>query len=146
MRRGTYWRLLAGNNLNHVSLADPREGLQALQEILRLCDFTDPGRVPQLAIINQKVIEGISGLNCRPVYAQVTQEAQIGFCRGLEVTLEFDERNFVGVGLFLFACVLERFLGLHAGLNSFSQLIAKTKQAEGYFKKWPPRAAHRQLQ
>ena len=42
--------------------------------------------------------------------------------------------------MFLFACVLERFLGLYANINSFSQLIAKTKQGEGKYKKWPPRA------
>ena len=34
---------------------------------------------------------------------------QIGTCRGLEVTLEFDERNYIGVGLYVFASVLERF-------------------------------------
>jgi type VI secretion system protein ImpG len=145
LRRSTYWRLLAQNNLGHMSLTDPQNGLEAMREMLRLCDFSDPDVVPQLAIVNQKVIDGISRLACRPVAARVIQGSQVGSCRGLEVTLEFDERNFVGVGLFVFACVLERFLGLRAGLNTFSQLIAKTKQAEGYFKKWPPRAAHQQL-
>ncbi|MBI3408944.1 MAG: type VI secretion system baseplate subunit TssF [Planctomycetes bacterium] len=146
LRRGTYWRLLAQNNLNHVSLTDPAEGRQALQEMLRLCDFSEVMLVPQLARVNQQVIEGITGLKCRPVLGRVSQGPQIGFCRGTEVTLEFDERNYVGVGLFLFACVLERFLSMYAAVNSFTQLIAKTKQAEGPFKKWPPRAANRLLQ
>jgi type VI secretion system protein ImpG len=56
------------------------------------------------------------------------------------VTLEFDEEKYIGTGIFLFASVLERFLGLYASLNSFCQLVGKTSQGEGYFKKWPPRA------
>jgi type VI secretion system protein ImpG len=56
------------------------------------------------------------------------------------VTLEFDEPKYIGTGVYLFASVLERFFGLYASLNSFSQLVGKTRQGEGYFKKWPPRA------
>jgi type VI secretion system protein ImpG len=64
-----------------------------------------------------------------------------GFARGVEITIEFDEEKYVGTSVFLFACVLERFLGLYASINSFSQLIGKTLQSEEYFKKWRPRAA-----
>ncbi|MCI0376983.1 MAG: type VI secretion system baseplate subunit TssF, partial [Gemmataceae bacterium] len=145
LRRSTYWRLLAQNNLNHASLCDPLDGGAALQEMLRLCNFAEPQIAPQLAAVNHEIIEGISAIHCRPILGRVSQGAQIGVCRGLEVTLEFDERRYVGVGAFLFACVLERYLAYYAGLNSFSQLIAKTKQAQGYFKKWPPRAADRPL-
>jgi type VI secretion system protein ImpG len=63
-----------------------------------------------------------------------------GFCRGLEVTVEFDEEKYVGSGVFLFASVLERFLGLYSSLNSFSQLVAISKQREEPLKRWPPRA------
>jgi type VI secretion system protein ImpG len=52
---------------------------------------------------------------------------------------------YAGVGVFLFACVLERFLGLYASINSFTQLIARTRQGEGVLKKWPARAAETQL-
>ena len=43
-RKGAYWRLLSHLNLNHLSLADEAEGRQALQEILRLYDFSEAGR------------------------------------------------------------------------------------------------------
>jgi len=56
------------------------------------------------------------------------------------VTIEFDEEKYVGSGVYLFASVLERFLGLYASLNSFSQLVAITKQREEPLKRWPPRA------
>jgi type VI secretion system protein ImpG len=39
--------------------------------------------------------------------------------------------------------VLERFLGLYAAINSFSQLTARTRQGE--LKRWPPRAAEEAL-
>jgi type VI secretion system protein ImpG len=63
-----------------------------------------------------------------------------GVVRGVEITLEFDEDNYVGSSVFLFASVLERFLALYVSLNSFSQLVAKVKQREGILKRWQPRA------
>jgi type VI secretion system protein ImpG len=60
--------------------------------------------------------------------------------RGLEVSVEFDEAQFIGSGVFLFASVLERFLALYSSINSFSQLIVSTRQREGVLKSWPPRA------
>ena len=56
------------------------------------------------------------------------------------MTIELDEQNFVGSGAFLFASVLERFLSLYSSVNSFSQLVATTKQREGILRRWPPRS------
>ena len=66
-------------------------------------------------------------------------------CLGVEVAVELDESSFVGGGAFLMASVLERFLGLYATINSFSRLVARTKQREGILKRWPPRAGERTL-
>jgi type VI secretion system protein ImpG len=65
--------------------------------------------------------------------------------RGVETTIEFDEDQFVGSGIYLFASVLERFLGLYCSMNSFNQLVAKVKQREGYLKRWPARAGEQIL-
>ena len=54
--------------------------------------------------------------------------------------MEFDEDQFVGGGVFLFASVIERFLGEYVSLNSFSQLVARTRQRKEILKEWPPRA------
>ncbi len=145
LRRGAYWRLLAHLNLNHLSLSDAEEGRAALQEILRLYDFSDPESGPQLAAVVRHVVEGITAVSSRRVVGRIGGPVSSGFCRGLEVTIEFDEQKYVGVGTYLFACVLERFLGLYVSINSFTQLIARTKQGEGYLKKWPPRAGEHQL-
>jgi len=46
----------------------------------------------------------------------------------------------VGGGVYLFASVLEHFLGLYASINSFSQLLARTRQRKEPLRQWPPRA------
>jgi type VI secretion system protein ImpG len=146
MRRGGHWRLISHLALNHLSLSDPVEGRQALQEILRLYDFSDPEAGQQLAEVTRQLIEGITSVSSRRVVGRVgPPEVASGFCRGLEITIEFDERQYVGTGVYLFASVLERFLGLYASINSFTQLVAMIQQREGILKKWPPRAGDRQL-
>jgi len=84
-------------------------------------------------------------VSSRRVVGRTGGPTSSGFARGIEVTVELDEQKYVGTGTFLFACVLERFLGLYSSINSFSQLVARTKQGEGYFKKWPPRAGELQV-
>jgi type VI secretion system protein ImpG len=144
-RRGAYWRLLSHLSLNHLSISDPLEGRAALQEVLRLYDFSDPESGQQMAEVNRLLIEGLTGVSSRRVVGRTGTGAASGFCRGVEVTVEFDEEKYVGTGVYLFASVLERFLGLYATINSFSQLVARTRQGEGYVKKWPPRAGDQPL-
>jgi type VI secretion system protein ImpG len=144
-RRGAHWRLLSHLSLNHLSITDPVEGKAALQEILRLYDFSDPESGQQLAEVTRLLIEGITAVTSRRVVGRTEALASSGFCRGVEITVEFDEEKYVGTGVFLVASVLERFLGLYASLNSFTQLVARIKQGEGVLKKWPPRAGEQVL-
>jgi type VI secretion system protein ImpG len=144
-RRGSYWRLLSHLSLNHLSIADAEEGRLALQEILRLYDFSDPESGHQRAEVHTLLVEGLLGVSSRRVVGRVGEAAAGGFCRGVEVTIELDEEKYVGTGAFLFAAVLERFLGLYASINSFTQLVAKTKQGERVIRRWPPRAGDRPL-
>ena len=55
------------------------------------------------------------------------------FCRGIEVSVEFDEQKYIGTGVFLFASVLERFLGLYASINSFRSVGRKAQAKGGVF-------------
>jgi type VI secretion system protein ImpG len=145
LKRGAHWRLVSHLALNHLSISDPVEGTAALQEILKLYDFSDAEAGQEMEAVNQQLIAGINAVSSRRVVGRTGAEISSGFCRGIEVTVEFDEPKYIGRGVFLFASVLERFLGLYASINSFSQLIARTKQGEGFLKKWPPRAADLQL-
>jgi type VI secretion system protein ImpG len=65
--------------------------------------------------------------------------------RGLRVELELDEEQFAGGGAYLFASVLEQFLGLYTSINSFSQLSARTRQRKAELREWPPRAGWKAL-
>lgn len=141
LRRGTQWRLISHLSLNHLSLVgDERDGgaPDALQEILSLYDLQDSSAT-------RKQIQGINRVTSRRVIRQTGSRIGSGFVRGIETTIEFDEEQYVGSGLFLFASVLERFLGLYVSINSFDQLVAKTKQREGIMKQWPPRSGEQIL-
>jgi type VI secretion system protein ImpG len=144
LRRGAHWRLLSQMGLDHKTLTDPVEGVRVLQETLRLCDYSDPVIESVLRAVNRQIIEGITSLQTRRVLGRASSGGAIGLCRGIEATLELNEKSYVGIGLFLFACVLERYLGWSAGLNSFNQLVVKTVQGD-FVKRWPARAAERVL-
>ena len=145
LRHGVYWRLLSHLNLNYLSLADAEEGRLALQEMLRLYDFSDPQVDSQLSAVTRQMIDGIVGLKSRRVVGRTGGPTSSGFCRGVEIELEFDEPKFAGTSVYLFASVLEHFLGLYVSMNSFTQLVARLKQGEAEMKRWPPRAGEQPL-
>jgi type VI secretion system protein ImpG len=129
--KGMQWRLISHLSLNYLSLVS--EGMEALQEILRLYNFSDS---PHL----ENQIVGITQLRSGRHFARVVSEHGISFVRGTRVELELDEEQFVGGGAYLFSSVLERFLGLYASLNSFTQLSVRTLQRKEGLRTWPPRA------
>ena len=129
--KGMLWRLISHLSLNYLSIVE--NGREALQEILRLYTFGESG-------YNERQIAGIVGLKSSRHFARVISENGIGFVRGHRVEMEFDEEQFVGGGVFLFASILERFLGHYASLNSFSQLAVRTLQRKEVLRQWPPRA------
>src|ERR671915_2201062 len=54
-------------------------------------------------------------------------------------------KQITGAGVYLFASVLEHFLGLYASVNSLSVLAVRTTQRKGVIREWPPRAGWRAL-
>ena len=143
--KGRYWQLVSHLNLNHFSLTGDEDGLAALKAILQLYDFTDPIAEPQAAAQARQSIDGVVGIGSRRVTGWVGSGELGGFARGLEVQLDLDETKFVGNSGYLFAAVLERFLGLSVSINSFTQLVAKFRQQETELKRWPPRSGDRPL-
>ena len=137
-RRSLQWRLISHLNLNYLSLVGENGTPEALQEILQLYNFAD-------SAVTRKQILGITKISSRKVVRQIGGHIGAGFVRGLETTLTFDEEQFVGSGMFLFSCVLERFFGLYASLNSFNQLVLRTEQREEIIKRFPPRTGEQVL-
>lgn len=138
-RRHAQWRLVSHLNLNYLSLVSKNESdPEALQEILHLYNFNDSSVI-------RKQILGIKSVDAKKIVRQVGGRVGTGFVRGLQTTLIFDEDEYVGSGLYLFASVLDRFLALYASLNSFNQLEVRSIQREEPIKLFPPRAGEQEL-
>jgi type VI secretion system protein ImpG len=130
------WRLASQLSLNHLSLTDGAAGADTLREILRLHDLRD---VPE----TRAAIESIRSVTCARGTARLPGNGAI--CRGIDVTVELDARRLEGTGAFLFATVLERFLGLYASINSFTRLSVRLHGRAETLRVFPPRAGDRPL-
>lgn len=128
-------RLLSQLSLNYLSLTD---GGDALRELLRLHDFAQSPAA-------RKQIDGITNVQSEAAFARIVTEHGLTFARGRRVDLELDEEQFAGAGAYLFASVLEHFFGLYASINSFSTLVARTRQRKRGLREWPARAGWKPL-
>ncbi|MBL9077778.1 MAG: type VI secretion system baseplate subunit TssF [Planctomycetes bacterium] len=131
------WRLVSHLAVNHLSLgAGGGDGLRALREVLGLYDFANT------AVTRQR-IEGLVAVEAAP---KTRILPGIGPVRGMQVALVFDEQKYTGSSAFLFASVLEVFLGLYATINSFTVVEARTVQnPQEPLMRWPPRIGEGQL-
>jgi type VI secretion system protein ImpG len=134
----TLWYLISNLSLNYLSLSGGGGSLDALREILRLYSFSDQPSTHQQ-------VQGLRQMSCRRTTRRVGQEPWRGFCQGTEVTITFDESLYVGNGAFLLGAVLNRFLPLYASINSFTQLIIRSEQREGEWKRWPALAGMQEV-
>jgi type VI secretion system protein ImpG len=132
------WKLVSTLSLNHLSLSDGPASLSALREILQLYNFSGN------PFINRQ-IEGIVDLRTKPVAGRIGPDAWRGFCRGTQVTVVFDEAQYVGGSAFLFASVLHHFFALHTAVNSFTQVVMESLQRQQQWKRWPPLAGSQQV-
>ena len=138
LREAGFWRLVSHLSLGHLSVAGGEAGATALKEALRLYDLRDSAET-------RAAIEGLLAVSSRPGVARVPGARAGSFCRGLDVTLEFDARAWQAGGLYLLASVLERFLALHATVNSFVRCRAVLRGRSGVAATWPARAGARVL-
>jgi len=138
-RRELNWKLLSHLSLNQLSIADQDgEGLKA---ILALYDF---GRNPAA----RKMLDGICGVDTRRINRLVGRH----LASGLEIQVDMEEAVYEMSGRALFLEVLDRFLGLYASINAFTQLVTrKVHRTDGQAgtileeKKWHPRTGQVQL-
>ena len=130
------WRLISALSLNHLSLIE--DGREALCELLRLHNAGD-------SAAGDRQIQGVAAVSSAPAFARVPTEQGLAFARGRRVEIEFDEEFFPGGGMFLFASILERFLSMHATMNSFVQLGVRSRQRKKIVRDWLPRAGVRTL-
>lgn len=135
-RGETLWRLVSALSLNHLSITGNAAGIQAFREMLTLYSHGMGAEAAQQT-------DGILLLDSRSLVRRVGGDAWRGFVRGTEITMLLEESKFVGGSPFLLAAVLDRFLALYAGINSFTQLILRSTRRDGEWMRWPPRAGAR---
>lgn len=138
LRERRFWRLVSHLSLSHLSVVGGGAGAAALREILRLYDLRESAE-------SRAAIDGLTAVSVRPGTARVPGARAGGFCRGLDVTLEFDPRAWQVGGLYILASVLDRFLALHASVNSFVRTSATLRGRPDRAAAWPPRAGARVL-
>jgi type VI secretion system protein ImpG len=145
LRRQVFWRLLSHLNLNQLSLTDGEQGKLAVQEYLRLYDFADPRIDPQQSAVAAQLVDGLLSLRSQRTVQFTGSETAGGYARGVAVEIELDDEKYAGVGSFLFASVLDRFLSLYVSINSFTKLTARTTRKDADPWTWPPRAGEQVL-
>ncbi|HEX7389635.1 MAG TPA: type VI secretion system baseplate subunit TssF [Acidiphilium sp.] len=132
------WRLISHLSLGHLSVVGGAQGAAALRDVLRLYDRTETAET-------RSAIEALIGVSAKPGAARVPGGRLGSFCRGLDVTLEFDPKAFQENGLFLLGAVLDRFLALHGTVNSFVRTTLRLRGRPDPAMRFPPRAGHRTL-
>lgn len=138
LRERRFWRLVSHLSLGHLSVVGDTEGAAALREVLRLYDLRDSTE-------SRAAIDALVGVTSAPGAARVPGARAGAFCRGLDVTLEFEPRPWQDGGLYLLAAVLDRFLALHATVNSFVRTSVALRGRSGRAASWPARAGMRVL-
>ena len=137
LRERGFWRLVSHLALGHLSVTGGADGANALKEVLRLYDLRETAE-------SRTAIDAITGISARPGAARAP--GRIGaFCRGLDVTVEFDPRSWQVGGLYLLASVIERFIALHATINSFTRTTITLRGRPGTAARWPARSGTRVL-
>lgn len=124
----TLWRLVSLLTLNHQSLVDGSTGCAQLREMLLL--FASDSRR------DHAQIRGIAGLSARGTTAHVDTEVWRGYCRGTQVTLDFEEDAFVGGSPLMLSAVLARFFAMYTSVNSFVRLAVR--RGDEVRKQWAP--------
>ncbi|MDR8363109.1 type VI secretion system baseplate subunit TssF [Pseudomonas sp. JL3] len=125
------WRLVSQLTLNHLSLVEGPQALEALKEILQLHNLRD-----EASALRQ--IDGLLSLGCERVIAHVGEDAWRGWRNGLEVQLQLDPQHFVGSSAVLFSAVLAQFFSLYATANRFVRTVLV--QSDKEVKTWQPQA------
>lgn len=142
-QEGRFWRLISHLSLGHLSVVGGEAAADALREVLRLYDCRDSTE-------SRAAIRALLSVTSTPGTARIPglrgPGARIGgFCRGLDVTLTFDDRAWSTGGLYVLASVLDRFLALHATVNSFVRTRAVLHGRAETAADWPARAGSQVL-
>ncbi|MEZ6130738.1 MAG: type VI secretion system baseplate subunit TssF [Planctomycetaceae bacterium] len=135
--RRNLWPLISQLSLNHLSLMDSKDAVDAIRELLVLNDVRD-------SVQTRNLISGLESLHSGPIVQRVNG----AFAKGTQVDLVLDDPNFAGDSAFLFASILNHFFGMYTSINSFIKLTATTKLRQSRKQDhwtWPAQAGEKAL-
>ncbi|MCB8876983.1 type VI secretion system baseplate subunit TssF [Acidisoma silvae] len=135
---GRAWGLISHLSLSHLSVVGGADAAQTLRALLGLYDPHDTAET-------RAAINGLVAVNAQSATARIPGARPGAFCRGLDVELVFDAKIWQSSGLYLLTSVLERFLALHATVNSFVRTTVVLQGRPGTVARFPPRAGARVL-
>lgn len=123
-----HWTLISNMALNYLSLLDKNAFLQ----IIRNYDFPAMND-QQAARISQRRLDGIEKIDTHPVDRLIRGMP----VRGIQSTLYAKRSAFMSEGeMYLFGCILSRFLALFANINSFHELLLVDTESQTVYH-WP---------
>jgi type VI secretion system protein ImpG len=111
------WRLISHLSLNYLSF-EGEKAKDALREILLLYCADD-------SVTQRARIDAIQRVESEKVVERLPGNRWGGFGRGTKITVTLDEKGLVGNSTYLLGSVLNEFFGLHASINSFTQLVVR---------------------
>lgn len=124
------WRMISHISLNFLSLADA-DNLKMLLGLYVFSERQDHGR----EIANRHRIAGVESLDAEPETRLIGQR----MLSGQRLRLVCRSSHFASPGgLYLFGCVIERFLGDYAAINAYTRLELKDNDTGAVFE-WPAR-------
>lgn len=137
MGRGNLWPLISQLSLNHLSLTDTADAVMSVRELLALND-------PRGSVQTKNLIDGLSTISSE----KCIQSINGAFARGTQINLLFDDENFAGDSVYLFANILNYFFSMYTSINTFTRTTAttqdrKSRGVESW--KWPAQAGNRKL-
>jgi type VI secretion system protein ImpG len=131
------WRLISHVSLNFLSVANAAN----LQSLLNLYVFPERHEQGQ-ELANRRRIEGIQDVSAKPETRLVGRGSIL---RGQLIRIKCRQDHFAGIGdMYLFGCVIERFLADYAGVNSYTRVELEDAFSGAVFK-WPPRLGQQPL-
>jgi len=131
------WRLVSHLSLNFLSIANAAN-LKALLSLYLFSDRNDRGH----ELANQRRINGIEDVIATPETRLIGRGSLM---RGQLVRIRCKEEFFAGIGdMFVFGCVLERFIADYASVNAYTR-VEMEDSSTGVVFKWPARLGHQPL-
>ncbi len=125
-----HWRLISHMSLNYVSLSN----VEHFRELLRVYGFQSEFDARQ-SMAHQRLLDGILRIQTDHEDRLIQGSA----VRGSTIQVELNEEHFNGEGdAYLFSSILDRFTGLYATVNAYTQLTVRFAR-NGQIYKFPVR-------